>query len=186
MILVVVAHPYPDRSVANRALTQSLAGLEGLQVRSLYDLYPDFSIDAVAEQEALTGASVVVWQHPFYWYGVPALLKLWFEKVLTQGWAWGPGGEALRGKRCLWVVTTGGGEVDYLPSGLHGHRFEVFVPSVRQTAEFCGMIWAEPLVVHEARHLTPEELEAWGARYRTRLAALAGEEIALEEVAVDE
>ena len=87
MILVVLAHPYPDRSYANRALLASLDGLAGVEVRSLYDLYPDFAIDAAAERAALAAASVVVWQHPIYWYSVPALLKLWFEKVLTPGWA---------------------------------------------------------------------------------------------------
>lgn len=186
MILVIVAHPYPDRSYANRALAQSLAGLQGVQVRSLYDLYPDFAIDVEAERETIAQASVVVWQHPIYWYNVPALLKLWFEKVLTMGWAWGPGGDALRGKRCLWVATTGGGDVDYLPSGIHGHAFEDFVPAVRQTAEFCGMTWLEPLIIHEARQMGPEQLEVWGAHYRARLAELVAEEIALEEVAGDE
>jgi len=180
MILVVFAHPYPDRSSANRALVNALAGLEGVEVRSLYDLYPDFAIDAEAEREALAAASVVVWQHPIYWYNVPALLKLWFEKVLTPGWAWGPGGEALRGKRCLWAVTTGGDGRDYLPTGIHGHPFEAFMPAVRQTAEFCGMEWLEPLVVHEARQLDTEALDAWGALYRARVAALAAEEGVLD------
>ena len=176
MILVILAHPYPDRSLANRALVQSLDGLASIEVRSLYDLYPDFAIDAVAERQALDTASVVVWQHPIYWYTVPALLKLWFEKVLTPGWAWGPGGDALRGKRCLWAVTTGGDELDYVATGIHGHRFEEFVPVVRQTAEFCGMTWLEPFVLHEARRLNAAELDACGQRYRSRLEALDAEE----------
>ena len=106
---------------------------------------------------------------------MPALLKLWFEKVLTSGWAWGPGGDALRGKRCLWVVTTGGDGEDYQPSGLHGHVFEAFMPAVRQTAAFCGMVWLEPLVVHEARQLGRDALEALGALYRERIAMLAAQ-----------
>ena len=181
MILVILAHPYPDRSTANRALAQGLDGLAGVEVRSLYDLYPDFAIDAAAERQALAAASVVVWQHPIYWYSPPALLKLWFEKVLTSGWAWGPGGNALRGKRCLWVVTTGGDGGDYLPAGMHGYPFDAFVPAVRQTAEFCGMEWVEPVIVHDARRLDAAALEAWGARYRSRLAALAAEERTADE-----
>jgi glutathione-regulated potassium-efflux system ancillary protein KefF len=178
MVLVILAHPYPDRSRANRALVQSLDGLAGVEVRSLYDLYPDFAINAAAEREALSAASVVVWQHPIYWYTVPALLKLWFEKVLVAGWAWGHGGDALRGKRCLWVVTTGGDQLDYSAAGMHGQGFEAFVPVVRQTAEFCGMVWLEPIVVHEGGRLGAAALAAWGTRYRSRLAALEAEEIA--------
>src|SRR5687768_12986761 len=105
-ILVLQAHPYPDRSRANRALERAIEGIPGVDIRSLYDLYPDFSIDVAAEQSALLACSVVVWQHPLSWYTVPALLKLWFEKVLTTGWAYGEGGRAIAGKRCLWVVTT--------------------------------------------------------------------------------
>lgn len=180
MVLVVFAHPYPDRSSANRALLGGLDGLNGVELRSLYDLYPEFGIDASAERAALERASVVVWQHPIYWYSAPALLKLWFEKVLTPGWAWGPGGDALRGKRCLWVVTTGGDEDDYQPSGLHGHAFAAFVPAVRQTARYCGMEWLEPIVVHEARQLDARSLDAWAALYRARLIELAGEELLLD------
>ena len=148
-----------------------------MDVRPLYDLYPDFSIDVEAEQRALEAAAVVVWQHPLYWYTAPALLKLWFEKVLTAGWAYGPGGVALRGKRCLWVVTTGGDELDYSTAGVHQHRFEAFVAVVRQTAQFCGLVWLDPLVVHGAPKLDAGALGAFGERYRTYLTALGAEEI---------
>jgi len=181
MTLVVLAHPYPDRSRANRALIHALDGLADVDVRSLYDLYPDFAIDAAAEREALAAVSVVVWQQPCFWYNGPALLKLWFEKVLTPGWAWGHGGDALRGKRCLWVVTTGGDAFDYSSDGIHRYPLETFAQSVRQTAEFCGMMWLEPLVVQEARQLDADALAAWGLRYRARLEQLAAEEAVRNE-----
>jgi len=172
MVVVVFAHPYPDRSVANRTLLEGLDGLDGVEVRSLYDRYPDFAIDAHAERDALEVASTIVWQHPIHWYNVPALLKLWFERVLVHGWAWGPGGDALRGKRCLWAITTGGDERDYSPAGMHAHPFEAFAPVVRQTAEFCGMTWLDPFVVWGARQLDAETLREHARRYRARLAAL--------------
>lgn len=175
MILVLQAHPYPARSRANRALGHAIAGLPGVDIRSLYDLYPDFSIDVEAEQRALAACSVVVWQHPFYWYSAPALLKLWFEKVLSLGWAYGKGGRALVGKRCLWVTTTGSDLDGYATTGIHAHPFEAFVPVMRQTAQFCGMTWLDPIVVHGAHHLSKADLAAAGARYRARLEALLAE-----------
>jgi len=176
-IVVLQAHPYLNHSRANRALADAIAGLPGVEVRALYDLYPDFAIDVEAEQDALNRASVVVWQHPIFWYTAPSLLKLWFEKVLTAGWAYGPGGEALRGKRCLWVVTTGGDESDYTPAGVHQHVFDMFASVVRQTAQFCGMIWLEPLVVHGAPRLDDTTLQAFGVRYRAYLTALHAREM---------
>jgi glutathione-regulated potassium-efflux system ancillary protein KefF len=119
---------------------------------------------------------VVVWQHPIYWYTAPALLKLWFEKVLGAGWAYGSGGNALRGKRCLWVVTTGADEGGYSAEGVHEHAFSAFTPVVEQTARFCGMRWLDPLVVHGAHKVSDGELAAHASRYRTRLEDLLAPE----------
>ena len=174
MIAVVQAHPYPDRSRANRILAAGIADLPGIVVRSLYDLYPDYAIDVEAEQRVLAAADVVVWQHPIYWYATPALLKLWFEKVLTPGFAYGPEGGMFQAKSCLWVVTTGGDDADYDPMGIHGHVFDTFAAVVRQTALFCGMAWLDPLVVHAATRIDDETLYAFGAGYRTRLIELGG------------
>ena len=179
-ILVVQAHPYPDRSRANRALGRAIEGLPAVEIRSLYDLYPDFSIDVDEEQRALAACETVVWQHPIYWYSAPALMKLWFEKVLTVGWAYGKDGTALAGKKCLWVTTTGGDEEAYSTRGMHGYPFEAFEPVIRQTALFCGMIWLPPIILHHAHHVTTAALETEGRRYRARLQALLAERAAPE------
>jgi glutathione-regulated potassium-efflux system ancillary protein KefF len=171
-VLLVFAHPYPDRSRANRTLLRAAEGLGGVVVRSLYDLYPNFDIDIAAEQSALTSASAVVWQHPMYWYSVPSLLKHWFDKVLARGFAYGSGGDALWGKRCLWVVTTGGDEAAFSEHGMHARPLHEFSPVVEQTALFCGMRWEEPLVLHGAHKVEEEVLEAAALDYRTRLEQL--------------
>lgn len=106
MILIIYAHPYPHHSHANKRMLEQAGTLENVEIRSLYHLYPDFNIDVAAEQEALSRASLIVWQHPMQWYSVPPLLKLWMDKVLTHGWAYGHGGTALHGKHLLWAVTT--------------------------------------------------------------------------------
>lgn len=175
MLLLVHAHPYPDRSRANRALLDSVSGLSGVQVRSLYDRYPDFAIDVAAEQAALAACDALVLQCPLHWYSVPALLKLWFEKVLTDGWAFGRGGEALRGKRCLWAVTTGGDEHAYSDGGIHERPFTDFVPVVEQTVRLCHMQFETPFVVHGAQRLPEHELAKYGEAYRDRLFALRSE-----------
>jgi glutathione-regulated potassium-efflux system ancillary protein KefF len=176
MICLVYAHPYPDRSRANHLLVEAVRDLPGVGLRSLYDLYPDFGIDVQAEQEALSEADVIVWQHPLYWYTVPGLLKHWFDKVLAHGWAYGADGTALRGKKCLWVATTGGDDASFSPEGMHGHGFEAFVPVVRQTARFCGMEWLEPLIIHGAHRVTLASLRESATDYRARLVALQLEE----------
>ena len=169
MILLIHAHPHPDRSIGGSVLLDAVRELPGLSVRSLYDLYPDFSIDVAAERAALIPAHLVIWQHPLYWYGTPALLKLWFESVLTEGWAFGSQ-RALAGKDCLWVTTTGGGTDAFAPEGRHSFPFEAFVPPVAQTARFCGMNFLAPFVVYGSHHMQAQALQQRARDYRALLA----------------
>lgn len=53
MILIIYAHPYPQHSHANKRMLEQARTLEGVEIRSLYQLYPDFNIDIAAEQDAL-------------------------------------------------------------------------------------------------------------------------------------
>jgi glutathione-regulated potassium-efflux system ancillary protein KefF len=172
MLLLLFAHPYPDRSRANQALLNAVRDLAGLEIRSLYDLYPGFDIDVPAEQAALLRARVIIWQHPMYWYSPPSLMKHWFEKVLTRGWAYGEGGTALRGKRAQWAITTGGEPQAFTEQGMHAFSFESFVPAVEQTARFCGMSWEAPIVVHGAHRISDAALASAAREYRERLQRL--------------
>jgi len=168
MILVVHAHPYPRRSRATAALLAALREAPGIEVRSLYDLYPDFDVDVASEQHALERARLVVWLAPLYWYSVPALMKQWFDVVLLGGWAHGDGGTALKGKDCLWATTTGDVE-KYAMTGRHAHEFAAFVPALEQTARYCGMNWLEPFVVHSAHEIDADALAMAGRELRARI-----------------
>ncbi len=45
--------------------------------------------DVRAEQAKLAAAELLVIQFPLWWYGPPAILKGWFDRVLTAGFAYG-------------------------------------------------------------------------------------------------
>jgi Putative NADPH-quinone reductase (modulator of drug activity B) len=169
MITILYAHPYPSVSRANAALLRGIEGLPGVAIRSLYDLYPDFDIDADAERAALESSRLVAFMHPLYWYTTPALLKHWFDQVLVRGWAYGKDASGLRGKDCLWIVTAGGDEDAFDEGGRHGRPFEAFVPVVEQTARYCGMNWLDPFVVEGAHEISDDQLGQAARRLRARL-----------------
>jgi glutathione-regulated potassium-efflux system ancillary protein KefF len=171
MIAVIYAHPYPHRSRACAALVEAIRDAPGLELRSIYDLYPDFDIDPAAEQAALERARLVVWLHPLYWYTVPALMKHWLEIVLARNWAYGKGGTALAGKDCLWVTTTGGDESAFSPAGRHHRAFGDFAPVVEETARYCAMNWLPPFAVHGAHEIPDEALREAGRSLRARIDA---------------
>ncbi len=144
---------------AAQALGQAGAHVE---VRDLYALYPDYVIDVPAEQTAAEGADLIVWLHPLHWYGMPPLMKLWLDEVLTLGWAYGgsagSSGQRLQGKD-LWVaLSTGGTEEAYRPTGYNRYFFDAFLPPYEQTAALCGMRFLPPLVMHGAHHASEQEL----------------------------
>ena len=170
-IVVLVAHPQQEHSRANRALMRGAAqAVPGrVDVRDLYALYPDYLIDAEAEQAVLAGARLVVWQHPVHWYGMPPLMKLWLDEVFAFGWAYGPGGNVLRGKDLWLVASTGGPEESYRPSGYNRYFFDAFLPPYEQTAALAGMRFLPPLLLHGAHRLDDAALTEHVAIYMQRL-----------------
>ena len=176
-ILVIVAHPELEQSRVNNRLLRSVLSLQAtaaghrIQVRDLYALYPDYAIDAEAEQAAVRAARLIVWQQPIHWYGMPPLLKLWVDDVLTFNWAYGPGGTALRGKDLWLVASTGGPEDSYRPDSYNRYFFDAFLPPYEQTAALCGMRFLPPLLIHGAHKASEPEIAAYADAYATRLAS---------------
>jgi NAD(P)H dehydrogenase (quinone) len=102
--LMIQAHPLPDSLNARLAATvETLARAEGWQVtrRNLYDgfdpvLTPEerasyYAAPAPtleAEKRDITQAQVLVLVFPTWWFGFPAILKGWFDRVWTPGVAY--------------------------------------------------------------------------------------------------
>ncbi|MGO4329725.1 NAD(P)H-dependent oxidoreductase [Cupriavidus sp. 2TAF22] len=173
-ILVIYAHPRPHQSRVNRSLASALEKLPAVTVHDLYTRYTDYDIDVVEEQRALARAGTVVLQFPVQWYSMPALLKLWMDDVLESGWAFGPGGTALRGKSLLVVASTGGHADSYGPDGTHGHSIGEYMLPLAQTAVLCGMNWLTPLVLHDANQVDEDVLAEHIGRVSMVLGGAAG------------
>jgi glutathione-regulated potassium-efflux system ancillary protein KefF len=158
--LVLVAHPQMHLSRVNAALMKAAAGLgDEVVVRDLYAAYPDYLIDTAAEQQALREAELVVWVHPIRWYGMPPMMKLWLDEVLTAGWAYGAQGHALHGKSLWLVASTDGPRTAYQPDASGRPVFDLFLPPYEQTATVCGMRFLPPLVLRGAHRVTAAELQ---------------------------
>lgn len=170
-VLVLYAHPWPHRSVVNRRMAAAARSLPNVELVDLYEASPDFHFDLRVEQKRVEAARLLVFQHPFFWYGMPGLLKQWVDSVLQSGWAYGKSGFALHGKDFMLAVTTGGREQDYGPGREHGFAFEAFLPPFEQLARFCGMRWRPPLVLHDAHGLPEEAVTRHVETYRDLLAA---------------
>lgn len=164
-VLILFAHPALEKSRIHQRLLASLPRLPGLTLHDLYEAYPDYDIDVAREQELLVAHDLVVFQHPFYWYSTPPLLKQWQDLVLEHGWAYGASGTALRGKIAMNLLSTGGTEQGYQRGGYNRFTVRELLAPVEQTVRLCKMEYLPPWVIYGAHRLDAPEIEIAAQEY---------------------
>jgi glutathione-regulated potassium-efflux system ancillary protein KefG len=182
-LLILFAHPALEKSRINRALADEVTGLDRVYVHDLYEQYPTFDIDVDREQALLTNHDIVVFQHPFFWYSMPAVLREWQDLVLEHNWAYGHRGTALQGKQLMSAITTGGGEQAYCREGPNCFTIRELLAPVEQTASLCGMQYLPPFVVHGTHLMLEEEIARHAQQYRQVITGLRDGLIDLSVVA---
>lgn len=141
------------------------------------------SADIVAEQKKLRWADTLIAQFPLWWFGPPAILKGWFDRLFVQGFAQGvldpDTGRALRygsgglvGRRAMVITTVGANAATTGPRGIHGQLSEVLFPLLHGTLWYTGMEVVPPLVINGAVDLSTTDYRHARHRLRDRLIAL--------------
>ncbi len=135
--LVISGHTDLSASVANKTILETIAQrLPQAEIVRLDSLYPDFKIDAQAEQQRLLKADVIVLQFPVFWYSAPSLLERWMEETFRHGFSHGSTGDKLKGKKLVLSFTTGAPGGDVFPrraDGLHDRRIPALLQGHLQT-----------------------------------------------------
>ncbi len=119
-----------------------------IEVRDIRNLYPNYIIDAKAEQEALLRHQTIVFQYPVYWYNMPAILKHWFDLVFEYHFAYGSKGDKLKSKNFVPSFTVGAPESGYNTLGDHHFRVYEFCKNLEQTAYYTQMNYIDPIYFH--------------------------------------
>lgn len=142
--------------------------------------------DVVVEQSKLLAADAVIMQFPMWWFGAPAILKGWIERVYAFGFGYGfkdgtnkyrYGEGALKGKRALVNVLTGGSAEDYGPRGINGSIEELLFPLTHGALFYPGMDVLPTHAVYSAGHVhTPEQFKAIKTAWQKRLEGLFDDE----------
>ncbi|MFH2137335.1 MAG: NAD(P)H-dependent oxidoreductase [Candidatus Omnitrophota bacterium] len=175
--LIIYAHPNPKSF--NHAVKEHVEAALKKQEKqySLRDLYmlkwnpvlggADFSVmqggkipeDIKKEQQCVKEADVLIIIHPIWWFGMPAVLKGYIDRVFSAGFAYAYGPEGIKGllpnKKVVIINTTGGTEDTYLKLGFKDALIKIFKNGIY---EFCGMkvllhkfFYAVPAISQEAR-----------------------------------
>lgn len=142
------------------------------------------SPEVAEEQRKLLWADCVVLQFPLWWYGMPAILKGWVDRVYAYGFAYGVGahgggrwgdrfGEgALAGRRAMVATTVGGRAAHYGPLGVNGQIDDILWPIQHGVLFYPGMAVVPPTVFYEVRHIAPETAQQMARHYAQRLLAM--------------
>ncbi|MDJ0824833.1 MAG: NAD(P)H-dependent oxidoreductase [Rhodobacter sp.] len=204
-VLVVLAHPEPtsfnaawaDASVAGAEAAGSAVrfcdlhrlGFDPVERGAHYRI--DGPFDPLKAQESrpvppdtaplaadLEWADQVVLHYPMWWFGPPAVLKGWLDRVLVHGrlhdvdHRFDTG--RCRGKRALLCVSTGATAAESGPGGKEGDA-RLLVWPVAYALRYCGFDICAPVFVHGVHgYLEGAEKAALEARLRQVLAAQAG------------
>lgn len=178
-VLMVYAHPNPNSF--NHALVEHCQqGLiaAGHEVR-LKDLYAE-NFDPVLrsehlaelqtgviptkiqhEQAALLWAEGLVFIYPLWWFGRPAILKGWFDHVLTRGVAFDYSQQGVTGllkHRRAAVIITAGGSQDYF-KGIDAETL-IHRPMTDGTLSYCGIPQVDQFIYYNVPTMSDAERHA--------------------------
>lgn len=138
-----------------------------------------FSSDLEAEMQKLAACDLLIFQFPLWWFGLPAILKGWVDRVFAQGRFYGGGRVyetgVMRGRRAVISFTTGGDSSRYVSDGPHGDVITLLRPIQRGMLYFIGFDVLQPQIGWGASRGTDAERAAMLEAWRVRLAGIFDE-----------
>lgn len=145
--LVIYGHPDYKNSFANKTILEEFSKIQTeAEIRNISELYPDWNIDVKKEQAKLAEADVIIFEFPFWWYSSPSIVHRYLEQVFVYGFAYGTGGNALQGKRCVISFTTGGDREAYTKEGYQHYDIEDFLPQFKAMVNLTGMVLVDTII----------------------------------------
>lgn len=174
-ILIISGHPNLKNSVATATIMDELnKQLPQAEIRKLDELHQHYEFDIQAEQAAIEKADLIVWQVPFYWYAMPALMKKWLDDVFHHGFAHGSTAK-IGGKKLLISITTGAPSDVYQKGGFFKHEMSDYLVGFETAATLCkldyqGAMWLNGVSYVGRDETKTKEQQARARQYAAQLA----------------
>lgn len=128
-----------------------------------------FADDVKAEMDKLEWCDTLIFNFPLWWFGLPAMLKGWVDRVFAMGVVYGDGkgvyeNGAFPNKTAFITMTTGGPEIAY-NGGKNGDLDTILFPIQHGMFYFAGMTVIPPFISFGPARKTKEELQDELDRY---------------------
>jgi NAD(P)H dehydrogenase (quinone) len=139
-----------------------------------------FSPDLEAEIEKLEAADLLIFSFPLWWFGMPAILKGWVDKVFAIKRIYGgekiyENGLGKATKQGLVVMTTGGGPDAYGGYGVNPPMSTILAPIHHGVFWFNGFLPLSPFVAWGPARISQEERLTYLGQLDSRLRQLSDE-----------
>lgn len=125
------------------------------------------------EMDKLEWCDILIFNFPLWWFGLPAILKGWVDRVFAMGFVYGNGkgvyeNGIFKQKTAFITMTTGGPEVAY-NGGKNGNLDTILFPVQHGMFYFAGMKVLPPFISFSPARKNEEELKAELVRYKNYL-----------------
>ncbi|GIN39254.1 MULTISPECIES: NAD(P)H-dependent oxidoreductase [Heyndrickxia] len=155
-IMVIVAHPNIEASRGNKYWVKEIKKHPDIYLHHLYKQYPDWKIDVKKEQQLLLNHERIIFQFPFYWYSCPALLKKWFEEVISP--EFGIKDLRLKGKEFMMATTTGGAKEGYQAGGYNAFTLSEYLRPIQGIIMRCQGILLPTFSLNNINNISDEDI----------------------------
>lgn len=132
--------------------------------------------DIRAEVDKVKWADLIIFNFPIYWYGMPAIMKGWVDRVFVSGFCYGGrriydrGG--LKGKTAMLAVSLGGQPHMFGPGAIHGELEVMLQPILRGMLGYVGLSVLPPYVAYHVPYISHEARTEILQGYRDHLLTL--------------
>ena len=112
--------------------------------------------------EKLEWCDLLVFNFPLWWFGIPAILKGWVDRVFAMGFVYGDGkgvyeNGVFKDKTAFVTLTTGGPALTYAHDGKNGDIDMILFPVHHGVFYFAGMTVLPPFISYNPVRTSNEE-----------------------------
>ena len=147
------------------------------------------AVDIQVELDRVKWADLIIFNFPIYWFGMPAIMKGWIDRVFVSGYCYGGkriydrGG--LKGKMAMLAFSLGGQRHMFGPGAVHGELESLLLPIQRGMLAYVGLRVLPPFVAYHVPYISQPERHGYLEEYRQHLQNLH-QHPALEFPSLDE
>lgn len=121
-----------------------------------------FADELKLEMDKLQWCDILIFNFPLWWFGLPAMLKGWVDKVFAMGFVYGNGkgvydSGVFKQKTAFIIMTTGGPEPAYAEDGRNGNIDTILFPIHHGMFYFTGMTVLPPFISWGPARMTDTE-----------------------------